>query len=127
VRDDGELEPELSIESTAEPALRSEEAPPRVEEEAQEPARGGAMRERLLQRAARVEQHSKTQERKDSGDDLDEIGKHLGDERPLGDAQRGTARAPGSVRSTKAEIASQSGVSSADRVPPTPWMTDSPR
>jgi len=96
VRDDGELEPELSIESAAAPALHADDAPPAATEEVQEPARGGAMRDRLLQRAGRVEQHSHTQERGDSGDDLDEIGKHLGDERPLGDVPRGAVRAPGS-------------------------------
>ncbi|HEX5097980.1 MAG TPA: M23 family metallopeptidase [Polyangiaceae bacterium] len=96
VRDDGELEPELSIEPTALPALHPESAPAVSDSGAQEPARGGAMRARLLERAARAEPHSHTQERKDSGDDLDDIGKHLGDERPLGDAPRGAARAPGS-------------------------------
>jgi murein DD-endopeptidase MepM/ murein hydrolase activator NlpD len=96
VRDDGELEPELSIEPTAGPALHPEAAPVPSEAEAQEPARGGAMRARLVERAARVEQRAQTRQSADSGDDLDEIGKHLGDERPLGDAQRALVRAPGS-------------------------------
>jgi hypothetical protein len=34
----------------------------------------------------------------------------------------GTVRAPGSASSVKDDTASHSGVSSGERVPPTPWM-----
>jgi len=97
VQGDGELEPEPSIDAAAVPAIRAEAGDP-VEQADQdlEPARGGAMRARLIERAARAEQHSRTQERGDAGDDLDEIGKHLADEHPLGDAPQSAVRAPGS-------------------------------
>jgi len=97
VRDDGELEPELSIDTAAPAAFRPAGAEPAPSEEPDpEPARGGAMRARLLERAARAEQHSHTQERTDAGDDLDEIGKHVGDARSFGNATDNTTRAPGS-------------------------------
>ncbi|HTQ07942.1 MAG TPA: M23 family metallopeptidase [Polyangiaceae bacterium] len=91
VRDDGELEPELSIESTASgsaPSPEGETAEPAA------PPRGTLVRDRLLERAARVEQKSETRER-GLGDDLDEIGK-LGERAPLGNDAPGPPRAPGS-------------------------------
>jgi murein DD-endopeptidase MepM/ murein hydrolase activator NlpD len=91
VRDDGELEPKLSIESAASGSA------PLPEGDATEDgvkARGSLVRERLLERAARVEQKSETRERQ-SGDDLDEIGK-LGERPGLGEDAPGPARAPGS-------------------------------
>ena len=96
VRDDGELEPELSIESAAPAAVRVEQPAVTDGPEAGEGARGPAMRERLLERAARAEQHSQTQERTGTLDDLDDIGKLPRAERPLGEPTRPTARAPGS-------------------------------
>ncbi len=87
-RDDGELEPELSIESAA----AGSAAPPEGDaSESGAPPRGSLVRERLLERAARVEQKSETRER---GDDLDEIGK-LGERPPIGNEASGPARAPG--------------------------------
>ena len=75
VQGDGELEPELPIDPAAAPAIHTE-APPSVEslEQDLEPARGGAMRARLLERAARAPQQSRAQELSEAGDDLDEIG-----------------------------------------------------
>jgi murein DD-endopeptidase MepM/ murein hydrolase activator NlpD len=96
VRDDGELEPELSIESTApSPDPKAEEPAPAGAEAGQSAARGPSVRERLLERAARAEQHSVTRERHDAADDLDEIGK-LGAAAPLADVPSDTTRAPGS-------------------------------
>lgn len=91
VRDDGELEPELSIESAASGSAASSEE---GTGESAAPARGSLVRERLLERAARAEQKSQTRER-DHGDDLDEIGK-LGERPPLGEETSGPRRAPGS-------------------------------
>jgi len=90
VRDDGELEPELSIESAA-----SGSAPPPEGDAAEDgpKPRGSLVRERLLERATRGEQKSETRERR-AGDDLDEIGK-LGERSGLGDDVAGPARAPG--------------------------------
>ena len=96
VRDDGELEPELSIESAAPGAARVDEPAVTDGPEAGEGARGPAMRERLLERAARAEQHSHTQERTGALDDLDDIGKLPRAERPLAEGTRSNARAPGS-------------------------------
>lgn len=96
VRDDGELEPELSIESAAPAVARVEEPTPKDGPEAGEGARGPAMRERLLERAARAEQPSHTQERTAALDDLDDIGKLPRTERALGDGARPNVRAPGS-------------------------------
>lgn len=88
VRDDGELEPELSIEPTA-----SGSDPLPEGEEGAKP-RGSLVRERLLERATRTELKSETRER-GHGDDLDDIGK-LGERPPLGQDPPGPARAPGS-------------------------------
>jgi len=97
VQGDGELEPELPVDTAAAPPIHSPAADPVASvEQDLEPARGGAMRARLLERAARVPQHSQTQERADAVDDLDEIGKHMGDVHPRADAAPSTARAPGS-------------------------------
>jgi murein DD-endopeptidase MepM/ murein hydrolase activator NlpD len=91
VRDDGELEPKLSIESAA----AGDVSPPAGEsgEQAVPIARGTLVRDRLLERAAQVSPKAETRERGDD-DELDEIGKR-GERSPLGDAPQGPARAPG--------------------------------
>ncbi len=91
VRDDGELEPELSIESAASGSAPLPEG--ETEEDGVKP-RGSLVRERLLERAARVELKSETRER-GPDDDLDDIGKHA-ERAGLGDDATGPARAPGS-------------------------------
>jgi murein DD-endopeptidase MepM/ murein hydrolase activator NlpD len=94
VRDDGGPEPELSMPSTApsdEPA--SADAPVEGEQAGSTAQRGGLVRERLLERAARAEQRSGTNERSPA-DDLDDIGK-LDEGIPLGGGPAGPARAPG--------------------------------
>ena len=102
VRDLGELNPELSNESTAEGGSPPEQAAP-AGESAGPPLRGASVRERLLERAARAEQHSVTREREATVDDLDEIGT-LGDNARLGDGADNT-RAPGAPRpSTRAAL-----------------------
>jgi murein DD-endopeptidase MepM/ murein hydrolase activator NlpD len=97
VRDDGELEPDLSIESTAPSPAPStdEQLPVAVAEAAPAPvtSRGSSVRERLLERAQRAEQHSVTRERQAAGDDLDQIG-NVHASPP--DAPAETTRAPGS-------------------------------
>ncbi len=96
VRDDGELEPDLSIESTGAAPVQAPEPPaePGADDSA-EGLRGASVRERLLERAARAEQQSRGAERPSPGDDIDDIGKHRIDEDALGSPPRSNVRAPG--------------------------------
>jgi murein DD-endopeptidase MepM/ murein hydrolase activator NlpD len=94
VRDDGGPDPELSSESTAPGGPSPGGGTPATGEPAGSAlTRGALVREQLLERAARAEQRSGTQERSPV-DDLDEIGK-LDEGAPLGGGSGGAGRAPG--------------------------------
>jgi murein DD-endopeptidase MepM/ murein hydrolase activator NlpD len=97
VRDDGEPEPELTLEGAAADRAEPGLAPAFDGEPALAPQRGGRMRDRLLARARQAEEAEAQQERPIHGD-LDEIGQEapLGDELP---PETPSLRAPSAPRS----------------------------
>jgi murein DD-endopeptidase MepM/ murein hydrolase activator NlpD len=96
VREDGESDPELSLETGA--SLPESDDPPNAPTgEAQpEPATGGrgtAVRERLLEKARRAEKDTRAEGAHTGADDLDEIGRH---ELARDEREPPLPRAPGS-------------------------------